>query len=413
MTRSPFLLAALLAVFLSALGTAVFLPDRPAIAADEKKALRPALGQPLKAAQDAIAQKKYKEAMADIDKTDAISDKTPYERLVIAQMRTAAYIGMGDYASATKGFEEELATGLVEPDDSVKIVGNLVRLYYDAKDFPKAIEYINRYYREGGTDDEFHTLLAEAYYQQGDYANAEKSTHALIQNFQKSGTTPPEVLLELYMSSAYQIKDAAGHIDALEMLVATYPKKDYWNDLFIEIAKKPNFSQSLELDLDRLLIATGVMQQPNEFMEAAELAITDGLPGDAKTFIDQGFAAGALGKGPDAARQQKMSDLSKSLSATDIKGLPQIAQQATTGESLVKLAEAYASYAQYDKAIAAFEQGIQKDGLKNAPAEKLRLGVTYLKAGQKAKAKDTLKSITAADGTQDLAQLWLIWGGLK
>ena len=66
------------------------------------------------------------------------------------------------------------------------------------------------------------------------------------------------------------------------------------------------------------------------------------------------------------------------------------AAAASSGLAWVKLGEAYASYGQYDKAIAALQKGIQKGGLQNPEDAKLDLGIAYLHSGQKAKAKEIL-----------------------
>ena len=72
----------------------------------------------------------------------------------------------------------------------------------------------------------------------------------------------------------------------------------------------------------------------------------------------------------------------------------------------------YASYGQYDKAIAAYGQALQKSGLSHPDDAKLHLGVAELASGQKAKAHETLSGIAGTDGTHDLAQLWLLHAGV-
>ena len=73
------------------------------------------------------------------------------------------------------------------------------------------------------------------------------------------------------------------------------------------------------------------------------------------------------------------------------------------------MAEAYAGYGQYDKAISLTEQALAKPaGLKNPDDARLRLVTYYLSSGQKAKAQATAKAITAKDGPADLARLYLL-----
>jgi len=61
--------------------------------------------------------------------------------------------------------------------------------------------------------------------------------------------------------------------------------------------------------------------------------------------------------------------------------------------------------------LTAIQAGTFKTPLE-ANQVKLHLGLAYLNSGQKPKAKDALKSVTGADGTADLAQLWITQAGL-
>ena len=54
------------------------------------------------------------------------------------------------------------------------------------------------------------------------------------------------------------------------------------------------------------------------------------------------------------------------------------------------------------------QRGIQKGGLKFPEDSKLRLGVVMLQAGKRADAEKVLKSVKGADGTAELARLWLL-----
>jgi len=156
------------------------------------------------------------------------------------------------------------------------------------------------------------------------------------------------------------------------------------------------------------------MATPADYVDAAQRALLDGLPGDAKSFIAKGYAAGVLGKGADAARQQRLAAMAEQQASEDQKGLMAKAKEAEvapTGLPAVRLGEAYASYGRYPEAIAALEQGLRKGGLDHPEQAKLDLGIVYLAAGDKAKAAAVLSAIAGEDGARDLAQLWLIAGG--
>jgi Flp pilus assembly protein TadD len=59
------------------------------------------------------------------------------------------------------------------------------------------------------------------------------------------------------------------------------------------------------------------------------------------------------------------------------------------------------------KGLAMIEQGIAKGGLKRPDDAKLRLGMAQLRAGNKARALQTLRGVGGKDGTADIARLWI------
>jgi len=404
------------AVWLGFAAAAGLASIRPALAAEEKQTARAEVGKPVEAAAQLLKQKKFKEALARLQEADAVPDKTQYETYVIEGTRAVIYLNSADYANAIKPLEAVLSTGMLAPAEALKRVEVLVQLEYQLKNYPKVVDYANRYYQDGGSDAEPRLLMAQAYYLQNDFANAAKTIRAVMQAEAKAGTPPAENLLLVLLNSEYKQHNDPGRIEALEQLAALYPKKEYWVDLLAAVQKKPSFSSRLTLDIDLLALAAGAMDAPARYMEAAELALQQGLPGDAKAFLDKGYAAGVLGKGEGADRQKRLADMAGRQSSEDLKGLAQLspeADAATTGLAWTKLGEAYASYGQYDEAIAALAKGIGKGGLEFPEDAKLHLGIAYLRAGQAAKAKAALGAVAGNDGARDLARLWLIEGGIK
>ncbi len=410
MRQSLILRALLLAALLAPLGAR---PDARAVAAEEKLTAREQVGKPVQAAEQLLKQKRYKEALAKLQEADAVPAKTSYETYVIEATRAVVALETGDYPGTIKALDAVLATGILPPAEALKRVETLVQLSYQAKNYAGVVAYGERYYKEGGSGDGPRLLMAQAYYLQNDFANAARTSRELAQRDQRAGRKTGETLLQLLVSSEYKQKNDAGYRDALMRLVGSYPKREYWRDLLASVQRQPGFADRLTLDLDRLMAATDTLETQDQYMEAAQLALQAGLPGDAKALLDKGYAAGVLGKGAGADRQQRLAALAAKQSAEDVKTLPQLAHEADAardGLPWVKLGEADASYGRYDDAIAAYQKGLQKGGLKHPEDAQLHLGVAYLQAGQKDKAQASLGAVTGADGVRDLAQLWLLAG---
>jgi len=384
--------------------------------AQDKRTARPEIGKPVQEAQQLLKQKKFKEALARLAQADKVADESPYERYIIAATRAAIELDAGDEPAAIDALEAVLATGVPSPGETQQRLAVLVQLEFRAKDPQKTIAIAERYIKAGGSEDEPRRLMAQAYFIEKDFASSAKVFRDLVASQQRAGKLPSEDILLTLAACEFEQKNNTGFAAALEDLVSYYPKPRYWSDLLLAVAKQPGFAKRLTLDLDRLRLATGAIDQPAQLVEAAELALAEGFPGDAKAFLAKGFGAGAFGTGATADRPKRLADMAARQASDDVKLLPQAATEAASasdGTAWEKLGEAEASYGDGAAAIAALEKGIAKGGLKYPDDAKLHLGMAYLQAGQAAKAKSLFAEITGADGTRDLARLWLIARGVK
>jgi hypothetical protein len=191
-----------------------------------------------------------------------------------------------------------------------------------------------------------------------------------------------------------------------------YPKKQYWTDLLARVQKKPGFSDRLGVHVYRLKLATGNITSAADYMEFAQLALQQGVPAEAKEIMDKGYAAGVLGKGDEAARQQRLRDLvNKSLQESQAKRAQdeKEALAAKDGNELVKVGLNYAYEGKTEQGFRLVEQGIKK-GVKRPEDAKLRLGEAQLHAGKKEAGVKTLREVKdTKDGAADIARLWVLY----
>jgi tetratricopeptide (TPR) repeat protein len=380
-------------------------------AAAAQETVRPEVGKPLQAAQEMIKNQRFKEALAKLHDVEAVPNRTPYENLLLDRMRGSAALGAGDADLAQKSFESAFATGKIPEADQARIAASLANVYYRNKDYKACVVWANRALKANPNDPVTRTLMIQALYLSNDFAAAAREALADIQASEKAGQAPAEDRLQLLANCySHQGNDPNGYAAALERLVTYYPKREYWADLLQRIGEKPSFSPRLQLDLERLKVATKTLDNPAELSEMAELSLSEGLAGEAKRVIDDGFARGVLGKGNDAERQKRLGALAAQRAASAPKDLA--AAEATAvadkdAEAMVKVGFGYAEIGQFDKGIALMQQGIAKGGLKHPADAALHLGIVYIQAGQKPKAAQAFRGAAGADGTGDLARLWL------
>jgi hypothetical protein len=379
-------------------------------AAQGQAGMRPEVGRPLQAAEALIKGGKYREALAKVREADAVGGKSASENLMVERMRLAAASGAGDADTAAKAFETVGASA--GGAEKLRMIESIAGSYYRAKEYAKAQQWYARYFREGGTSSANRTLMIQTQYLSGDLAGAAKESMAEIQAAERNGAVPSEDRINLLMNAAVRQKDVNGEAFALERLVMYYPKKEYWVSLLSRLQRKPNFSDRLSLDTYRLSLATGSMSAANDYSEMAQLALQAGSGAEAKQVIEKGFAAGALGSGPEAERHKRLRDLvnkrvdeAKKTAADDEKA----ALAAKDGNDLVAIGLNQVYEGQKAKGLQLMQQGIAKGGLKRPEDAKLHLAIAQHVAGENAKAQATLKTVAGNDGTSDLARLWTLY----
>ena len=367
------------------------------------EAVRAEIGKPLQEAQKLAAAGKNKEALAKLKETDAVGGKTPNETYLIERTRASAAAAAGDNDAAAKAFESVINSGKLAPAEAPKFTQALAGIYYRAKDYPKAITWIQRSLKDNPNDGQMHELLIQTYYISGKYAEAAKE----LQNTKGASEQSLQMLANIQLKQ----NDKAGYVQTLEKLAGAYPKTSYWADLLNRVAGKPGFSSTLSLDVLRLRLANGLLAKPGEYMEMSQLALQAGNPAEAMKIIDQGYKKGALGVGSDAARHQRLKDLAvKTQADFDAKQAASEAEAVKNkdADALANMGYALVSEGKGDKGLALMEQAVKLGTAKNPEAVKLHLGIAQSIAGKKGAALNTLKTVKGTDGAADLARYWTL-----
>lgn len=195
--------------------------------AQAQDTVRPEVGRPLQEAQGLIKSQKYKEALVKVRDAEAVPNKTAHESYLIERMRIAAASGAGDMASAARAYEALAGSAKISAGDKLRMVESIAGGYYRNKEYAKAVEWAQRYQRDGGTSAQMQTLLIQAQYLSGDKAGVTKQLMAEIQADEKAGKAPSEDRLKLLMNATAAQPEGSAYTFALERLVTYYPSKQY------------------------------------------------------------------------------------------------------------------------------------------------------------------------------------------
>ena len=385
-----------------------FLAVRPAYAAPPQKLTRD-VGLKLQAAQKEVQKGHYAKALGLLDQASAMPKQTPYSRHVATQLYVYAYERTHDYAKLAPKLEELRSDAYASPAEQKQYTTALAQIFYQLHNYPKAIQYGTEAIQKGWADAQMPVLVGQAYYLQGNWRGTIQFEKSLINAAIKRGQKPSKQALQLVQSSCQHLNDNACLLDSIEQLVIYYPKPQYWQFLIYKTLQTVKSDSNL-LEAYRLAFDVGVMQQPHEFTDYAELAIEANDPGEAEMVLDKALKANVFTTKNKRAKAERLLADAKRRAAKDLGGglasTAAVAAKQRTGESDVRVGLAYFGYQKYDQAVQLFSQGIAKGGLRNPAEAHLLLGIAQLKAGNKPAALKAFRAVKGNTVLQRLASLW-------
>ncbi len=377
--------------------------------------VRPELGTPLLDAQRLIGEKNYAEASAKVSAAQAVANPTPYELHIIARVKGALATATGDAKMAAEQYEIATQGPWLKQSDKIARLQGLVALYYNAKNFGKAIEWIDKYYQAGGEDQSLKMVLAQCYYLNGQYADAAKALDVELNKILVSGKVPTEIQFRLLADSRNRMKDEAGYSKTLEALVEHYPTQTNWRSLITRLWAKPQLATRIQLDVFRLQMITAGFADDTDYTEMAALALQDGSAIEASKVLEQGYAAGVLVAANKSAELQKLTDKATKQAGEDRNTLEKDVLRAKTlpdGLAMFNYGFNLVQLGQTERGVTQMEQGLAKGIARNPELAKLRLISVYATLKQFDKANQLLAALSAKPelvGMDECLRYWKLF----
>lgn len=391
-------------------------PEKPAAEAENpacpKKLSKP-YEKPFDAIQKARDAKNWEEMLSGAKAAAAMPDpKGAYETYLLHEFHGIAYASMKKYVEAVPELAASIDSPCFPEGEKLNRTKVAMQLAYQGKDYPTAIVYGDKHYVATG-DVDTGLYLANAYYIQDDYPNTKKVMGEVISKLEASGKVPEESAYRILQSSCLQLNDDACVNQMVEKLVATYPKPEYWQNLIGSMLKVSKTDKEM-LNVLRLADGMNVMREGSEYIELANYAMGQGLPGEAQAVLEKGNSKGAFKQQRDSDRANRLLADAKTAVALDKSTLDKqdaSARAKTTGDSDAKLGAAYLSYGMNDKAIEALQRGIGKGGVKDTDEAGMLLGIAYLRSNNKPEADKAFGTVTKNPMMTRIAKFWMVTTG--
>jgi len=368
--------------------------------------------KPLGEAQKARDAKNWEEVLVKVAEAEAVPvDKTDYDRYWMTEFKGIAHANLKAFPEALAELEAGLNSPCMPEDGKPLRSKVLMQLAYQGKNYAKAVEYGKLAVKLNPSDVEMVNYLGNAYFQMDDNQNARVTMTDYVTKMEAAGKVPEEQAYRILQTACLRLKDDNCVTEQIEKLVANYPKPAYWTDLINSLLRISKSDNEL-LNILRLADGAQVMNDPSHYTEMAQLAMAQGLPGEAQYIIEKGNQKNAFA---DSQRERDhatriLADAKQAvaLDKSTLDKQDASARSKPTGDSDVKLGAAYLSYGMNDKAIEALQRGIGKGGVKNPDEAGLLLGMAYLRTNNKEEARKAFETVKQNPNMAHIARLWMM-----
>jgi len=408
--KKNFLRAAFVAALMSTTAIAgAALIATPAAAADH---LSNDVGKDLKAAQDAMKAGDFATAMTQIKAAQALPNRTPFDDFTINRLLAAAAASQRDFATAATAYDAVIPSPYfadVDPTEQKSDYHNAIIIDQSTQRWSQVIEYGQKLEALKGLDDVTMTIMAVAYYQTKDNANAQKYAQMAIDTAKAAGKEPqPNATIILGNIQGKSDPDAARR--AIESLILSSNSADDWSKIIDDALSHKGTKAIDALFLFRLRDAAGAMKG-DDYTVLAGLASQQHLDKEAATVLEKGISSGALTAGQATGLSAARNNAAKD--AGVLSSVAAAANSSKNGQAAMALAEDYWGYGRYADVEAMARLASQKGGLKDPGEATMLLGMAQAMQGKTAEAQATLGPVTGAEARTRAAHLWSLYAQVK
>lgn len=340
--------------------------------------------------------------------TAEASASTPDDKYVVAQFRLQLSGKTNDKAMQARAIDEMVASGSeLAAKDIAKLHFYSGQSAYEAGNYPKAVQELTESDRLGYKEGDPLLLLAEANFKAKQVPAGLAAVDRAIQLRTAAGQKAPEAWYARAASVAYNAKMTGDASKWTREQVRAYPTAQNWRSALVIYRDGAKLDGSQNLDLYRLMRATKSLDGERDYFEYAALASERGLPGEAKSVIEEGQASGKVPATSRpltelrAAANAKVANDRASLAASE-----RTAGTAANGRLAANTADAYLAYGDNAKAIGLYRTALSKGGI-DADAVNLRLGIALARSGDKAGAQTAFAAVTGA--RSEVAKFWMLY----
>jgi tetratricopeptide (TPR) repeat protein len=354
----------------------------------------------LKDLQDTVNANNAADVPAKVAAANAVA-KTPDDKYMVGVLQYKFATAAKDDTARAAAVEEMIASGFKGAPVG-ELYTDLGATYSRLNQAQRAVDAYQHALQLNPSSIDATAGLAEAKASAGQAADAIALLQKGIALQSAGGAKAPETWYTRALQIAWKAKLPQA-IDISREWIAAYPTSKAWTNALAVYQNLAPLDESQTLDLMRLKRAAGVLT-PADYFNYGDIAVRKGFAGEAKSVLEQGFAANLI-KNSDPSFSQLYS-VATAKTKGDLESLPAAPSATGTAKVTLNAGDAYYGYGKYDKAAEFYRAALSKAGADTSLIN-LHLGMALARQGDKAGAAAAFKAVRGANAA--LAQYWLLY----
>ncbi len=387
-------------------------------AADEKASRKPPtqkteklsrnVYEQLQSAQTSLEEKNTAAAKETLDKLLSTPDKlNNYEKAQIYNFYASLHYEVGDIAATIEDYKQILRLQNVPQQLRDNALFRLAQLFFVQENYAASIKVLDAWMkRQESVLPDAHILKAQAYYQLDNFEGARDAVMEALREARKREQAPKENWLALLRGVYYELENYPAAAKVLEMLVARFPRPDYYKQLAGMYGLLDQ--QRKQLAVMHAAYVGGMLETEGEILNMARLYMAEDAPAPAVMILQAAMEKGQIDK--DNPDNLQLLVQGMSLAQENEAQIPILRRLAeATGEAThyLYLGQAQIALNQWGAAATSLRSALAGKDLKDAGNVQIQLGMALFNAGQLAEARRVF--INASDDAKvgQKASNWL------
>ena len=362
-------------------------------------------------AQEAMDANDYATAQSLLQETRELRNITPYERAHTERFQGFLHLQQEDYPASIDVFLQIVQTRGPDEIGGIynELIGLLAQLYMIVEDFREAVRFgeMSLELKEDPSPTDYYRMV-QANLRLEEWREVLKYGSLTIEKAEATGVPIEENWHRAMVYAHWELEDFAEALDVTKILLAEWPKKNYWTQL--------SALYSFLDDESRLVSAywcaydQGLLSTSSELVGMANYFMMVEVPYKAAVILDDGLENGSI---ESTVRNLKLAAQAWQYAREDRRALDPLRKAAESDEDVedrgdlyMHLAEIHNSLGDFEECASAVRQALRVGDLKSEGRTYMLLGQCLLEQEEFDEAGDAFSQAIRDADTRREATRW-------